>query len=96
MPDLLQLAYLDFQTFPRPCTVDLNKITAMETIEKRIEKSLIFQHHFSKILLNKLYNCVLCEKCDKLFCFLLLKNKQIKKISLRMSFAVFMMVPDQF
>ena len=27
---------------------------------KRIKKSFIFQHCFGKILLNKVYNCVLC------------------------------------
>ena len=51
----------------RLVTNDLNKSAAMETIEKRIEKSLIFRHCFGKILLSKVYNCVLCEKPTKLF-----------------------------
>ena len=49
---------------------DLNKSASMETtIEKRIEKSLVFQHRFGKILLYKVYTCVLCEKSNKLFCY---------------------------
>ena len=36
----------------RLVTNDLNNSAAMEIIEKRIEKSLIFQHCFGKILLN--------------------------------------------
>ena len=51
----------------RLVTNDLNKRAAMETIEKRIEKSLVFQHHFGKILLSKVYNCLLCEKSTKHF-----------------------------
>ena len=42
----------------RLVTNDLNKSATMETIEK----SLVFQHHFGKILLSKVYNCVLSEK----------------------------------
>ena len=53
----------------RLVTNDLNKSAAMETIEKRIKKSLIFQLRFGKILLGKVYNCVLCEKSTKLFCY---------------------------
>ena len=41
------------------CNSDLNKSAAMETIEKRIEKSLVFQHRFGKILLSKVYLCVM-------------------------------------
>ena len=52
----------------RLVTNDLNKSAAMETIEKRIEKSLVFCR-FGKILLNKVYNCVSCEKSNKLFCY---------------------------
>ena len=51
----------------RHVTNDLNKSAAIETIEKRIEKSLVFRHCFGKIILNKVYNCVLCEKSKKLF-----------------------------
>ena len=31
---------------------------------KKTQKNLVFQHRFAKryVLLNKLYNCVLCEK----------------------------------
>ena len=36
----------------RLVTNDLNNSAAMEIIEKRIEKSLIFRHCFCKILLN--------------------------------------------
>ena len=49
--------------------LDLNKIAAIEIIKKRIENSLVFQHHFGKILLSKVYNSVLCEKSTKLFCY---------------------------
>ena len=51
------------------CNSDLNKSAAIETIEKGWKKSLIFQHCFGKILLSEVYNCVLCEKSNKLFCY---------------------------
>ena len=51
----------------RLVTNDLNKSAAMETIEKRIKTSLVFRHRFGKILLNKKYKRVLCEKSNKLF-----------------------------
>jgi hypothetical protein len=71
---------------------DLNKSAAMETIEKSIEKSLIFRHHFGKTHLSKVYNFLLCEKSTELFCKYIDKNV----FSLRMSFAIFMMVTAQF
>ena len=52
------------------CNSDLNKSAAMETIEKRIEKkSLIYQHCLDRRLLSEIYNCLLCEKSSKLFCY---------------------------
>ena len=53
----------------RLVTNDLNKSAAMGTIEKRIKKSRVFRHRFGKILLNKKYKCVSCEKFNKLFCY---------------------------
>jgi hypothetical protein len=58
-----------FQSPPKTVSMQI-KSAAMETIKKRIEKkNLFFQHRFGKILLNKVYNCALCEKSDKLFCY---------------------------
>ena len=37
--------------------------------EKGLKKSLVFRHRFGKILLNKIYNCVLFENFNKLFCY---------------------------
>ena len=51
----------------RLVTNDLNKSAAMETIEKGLKKNIFFRHRFGKILPNKVYNCVLCEKSSKLF-----------------------------
>ena len=53
----------------RLVTNDLNKSAAMETIEKGLKTSLVFQHRFGKILLDKIYKCVLLENFNKLFCY---------------------------
>ena len=53
----------------RLVTNDLNKSAAMETIEKRIEKSLVFRHCFGKIFVNEIYKCALFENFNKLFCY---------------------------
>ena len=53
----------------RLVTNDLNKSATMETLKKGLKKSRVFRHCFGKILLNKKYKCVLCEKFSKLFCY---------------------------
>ena len=53
----------------RLVTNDLNKSAAMETIEKRIERSLVFRHCFGKIFVNEIYKCALFENFNKLFCY---------------------------
>ena len=45
------------------------KTVSEETIEKRVEKSVVSQYHFGKVLLDKIYNCVLFEIFNKLFCY---------------------------
>ena len=51
----------------RLVTNDLNKSLLWKPLKKGLKKSLVFQHCFGKILLNKVYNCVLGEKSNKLF-----------------------------
>ena len=44
-------------------------IFTKDWLKKGLKKSLVFRHHFGKILLSELYNCVLCEKSNRLFCY---------------------------
>ena len=43
------------------------RVLLWKPLKKGLEKSLVFWHGIGKILLNKVYNCVLCEKSNKLF-----------------------------
>jgi len=45
----------------RLVTNDLN-VLLWKPLKKGLKKSLVFQHHFGKILLSKVYNCLLSEK----------------------------------
>ena len=45
------------------------RVLLWKTLKKGLNKSLFFRYCFGKILLNKVYNCVLCEKSNKLFCY---------------------------
>ena len=50
-------------------TNDLSKRLLWKPSNKDWKKSLVFQHHSGKIILSKVYYCVVCEKSTKLFCF---------------------------
>ena len=43
------------------------RVLLWKPLKKGLEKSLVFWHGIGKILLNKVYNCVLCEKSNKPF-----------------------------
>jgi hypothetical protein len=45
------------------------RVLVWKPLKKGLKKSLLFRYCFGKILLNKVYNCVLCEKSNKLFCY---------------------------
>ena len=49
----------------RLVTNDLNKSLLWKPLKKGLKKSLVFRHHFGKMLLKK----VLWEKSNKLFCY---------------------------
>ena len=45
------------------------RVLLWEPLKKGLKKSRVFRHLFGKILLNKKYKCVLCEKFNKHFCY---------------------------
>ena len=50
------------------------RVRLWKPLKKGLKTSLVFQHRFGKILLDRIYKCVLFENFNKLFCYWKLKD----------------------
>ena len=50
------------------------RVRLWKPLKKGLKTSLVFQHCFGKILLDKIYKCVLFENFNKLFCYWKIKD----------------------